>query len=323
MADLVADIGGTNARFALVEPDPESGPAPGEPVALPCADFAGIAEACAAAIARLGAAPRRAALAVAGPVAVPGAGDRVTMTNLDWSFSIRKLCRGLGLERLLVVNDFQAIAWSLPALGGGDVEPIGPALAAVEGAACAVLGPGTGLGQSGLIPGPDGAAAIAGEGGHVDFAPQDDDQAEIRGLLLGRRDHVALEDILSGPGLVALYKALGALRGLDAPLDDPAAIAAAGAAEPAGEACAMFARILGQAAGNLALILGAQGGVYIAGGVVPALGARFDHAAFRQGFEAKGRFAPYLRPIPTWLIRHPTPALIGLARLLHGAGDKR
>lgn len=314
MVDLVADIGGTHARFALVEP----GGIPGEPVVLSCADFAGMAEAAAAALTRLGAAPARAALAVAGPVT----GGRVAMTNLDWAFSRRALRAELGLQRLVVVNDFEATAWSLPALGGDDVERIGPELAAVQGAARAVLGPGTGLGQSGLIPGPGGPAAIAGEGGHVDFAPQDADQFEVRRLLLRRRGHVALEDVLSGPGLVALYRALGELGRLATPLDDPALVAAAGAAEPAGAARAMFARILGQAAGNLALTLGALGGVYIAGGVVPALGPRFDRAAFREGFEAKGRFAPYLRRIPTWLIRHPAPALLGLARLLDGTGDR-
>ncbi|MCG8695311.1 MAG: glucokinase [Minwuiales bacterium] len=308
MTYLVGDIGGTNARFALAEP----GRDPGDAVVLRCADHENLAAAVRAGLDRLGARPATAALAIAGPVHA----DRVAMTNLDWTFSKSALQKELGLKRLAVVNDFEAVAWALPKLGEMELVPLGPPATAESGLARAVLGPGTGLGQSGLIPGPGGWAAIAGEGGHTDFAPQDDRQAAVWRRLKEDFDHVSLECVLSGPGLVNLYRALASLDGMAAALDDPADIGAAGAPPPAGEAVALFSRILGATAGNLALSLGALGGVYIAGGIVPALGDRFDQTGFRRAFEAKGRFQTYLRAVPTFLITAPTPALTGLAHLL-------
>ena len=308
MTCLVGDIGGTNARFALAEP----GGRPGEAIVLRCDDYEDLAAAVRAGLDRLGAQPASAALAIAGPVHA----DRVAMTNLNWTFSKSALRAELGLRHLAVVNDFEAIAWALPKLAKTELAPLGPPATAAPGLARAVLGPGTGLGQSGLIPGPGGWAAIAGEGGHIDFAPQNVRQAAVWRRLEDDFDHVSLESVLSGPGLVNLYRALASLEGVPATLDGPADIGAAGAPPPAGEAVAMFSEILGAAAGNLALSLGALGGVYIAGGIVPALADRFDRTAFRRAFEAKGRFQSYLRAVPTYLITAPTPALTGLAHLL-------
>ncbi len=308
MTHLVGDIGGTNARFALAEP----GKRPAAATVLRCADYEDLAAAVRAGLERLSAKPDKAALAIAGPAH----SDQVAMTNLDWTFSKSALQAELGLQRLAIVNDFEAIAWALPKLSDADFAPLGPPVAAKPGLALAVLGPGTGLGQSGLIPGPGGWAAIAGEGGHTDFAPQDDRQAAVWRHLKNEFNHVSLENILSGPGLINLYSALAAIECLPATLDDPADIGAEGAPPPAGAAIKMFSRVLGAAAGNLALSLGALGGVYIAGGIVPALGDRFDQTGFRRAFEAKGRFEAYLRAVPTFLITAPTPALTGLAHLL-------
>ena len=307
MTRLIADIGGTNARFALAEP----GRRPGRAITLICADYGDIAAVLRAGRERLGSSAAQAAIAVAGAVI----GDHVTMVNRGWSFSTARLQADLGFDRLVMMNDFEAIAWALPELGDADLRHLGPALAPVKGAACAVLGPGTGLGQSGLAVGPNGAIAVVGEGGHADFAPQNEQQAKVWHVLHRRFGHVSVERVLSGPGLVNLYQALAELDGRPARLTSPAAIAADGA-RPATAAVEMFVAILGALAGNLALTLGALGGVFIAGGMAPALADRLAGPSFRHAFEDKGRVADYLKSIPTFLITAPTPGLIGLAALL-------
>jgi len=304
----VADVGGTRGRFAVLGAASRPGPA----VELACADYPDMEALLRAGLARLGL-PRPGALALA--IAAPVLGDAVALTNLDWRFSQGELARALGIGRLLVLNDFAAQALALPQLRPADLLALGPPRAASEGTK-AVLGPGTGLGVAGLARGNGGWTVLSGEGGHVDFAPQDERQAAVWRALARRFGHVSLERILSGPGLVNLYRALAETDGLPAPLDHPAGLLAADAPAPAAEALRLFARLLGQAAGDLALTLGATGGVYLSGGVVPAMGAAFDAASFRAGFTAKGRFAAYLDALSTWLVRHPQPALLGLAARL-------
>lgn len=313
---LVADVGGTNARFALQPP----GARAGEAVVLRCADHAGIEAAARAALerARPTAAPRHAAIAVAAPVT----GDRIDMTNHPWTFSQRGLRQALGLERLVVVNDFTAIALAVPRLEASERRQVGGGTPTAD-APVAVIGPGTGLGISGLVPDDGGWSPLAGEGGHVDLAPSNAREIALLERLQQRFDHVSLERVLSGPGLVNLYRALAEIDGA-APMDDAALPtpeqiaerARSGACPLCGESVATFCALLGAAAGNLALNLGARGGVYIAGGIVPKLGTAFDEERFRRRFEAKGRFAAYLAPIPTYVITEARPALIGLASLL-------
>ncbi|MFQ5959144.1 MAG: glucokinase [Alphaproteobacteria bacterium] len=312
---LVADVGATNARFALQPP----GARPAAPVILRCADFPDIEGAARAALAELKteAAPRHAAIAVAAPVL----GDDIEMTNHPWRFSRKDLRRALGLERLLVVNDFTAVALGVPRLGDGERRKLGGGEAALD-APIAVLGPGSGLGVSGLVPAGGRWVALAGEGGHVDFAPGDEREAAILERLRRRFDHVSLERVLSGPGLVNLYRALAEIDAAEA--DDDGLPTAEEITERARKrSCRRcvatvetFCGVLGAAAGNLALTLGALGGVYVAGGIVPRLGPAFAEDRFRGRFEAKGRFAAYLAPIPAFVITAAEPALIGLAGLL-------
>lgn len=309
---LIADIGGTHVRFALVEP----GRGPGEPTVLRCADYAGPAQAARAFLSAMAPdrQPGRGAFAVASPIT----GDWVDLTNSAWRFSIDEVRRDLGFERLEVVNDFTAVALSARYMGGEHLVKLGGDMAAPD-APIAVLGPGTGLGVSGIVPAGGGEwTALATEGGHVTMAAADDHEAAILAFLRHRFDHVSAERVLSGPGLVNLYEAICHLRGRTAAYTTPAAISQRGldgACPLCAETLETFFRMLGTVAGNLALSLGARGGVYIAGGILPRMSDALAGSGFRARFEDKGRFRPYLEPIPAWLIVHPQPAFIGLAGL--------
>jgi glucokinase len=310
---LLGDIGGTHARWAW---QPHAGAPLQDHAALPCAASATLFESAARYLsASHHVRPASAGIGVAAVVA----GDRVNMTNGSWSFSIAELERALGLERCLVINDFTALALSLTELQPSDLRPMGGA-APVRGAPMALLGPGTGLGVSGLLPSANNAwSALSGEGGHVTLAATSDLEAEVLSQMRRRFGHVSAERVLSGSGLVNLHDALCRLAGVVAqPLApaDVSAAAIAGTDPQCVEAARLFASFLGNVAGNLALTLGARGGVYIAGGVVPHLGPAFDAEIFRRQFENKGRFAAYLKPVPVWLITATTPALIGASRAL-------
>jgi len=312
---LVGDIGGTHARFARVH-SPTSGAR--EVARYRCADFPCLAQA----LQRYqdehpGVAARACALGVATPVD----GDRVQLTNSSWSFSIRELQDRLGVERLLVLNDFTALALALPALCPADLRQVGGGRP-VPNAPLALIGPGTGLGVSGLLPLPDGRGhvAIGGEGGHVTLAACDDEEIAVLNCLHRRYPHVSAERALSGPGLENLYQCVNEVAGF---VPEPRAAHEIASAALDGSDCAsvdaltIFCSLLGQVAGNLALTLGARGGVYIGGGIVPRLGEWFDHSPFRQRFEAKGRFAPYLAAIPVFVVQSEvSPALIGASRAL-------
>lgn len=307
---LLADVGGTNARFALLGAD---GSLDAVEV-LASADHASLSDAAGVYLEETGAAPGRAAIAVASPVL----GDRITMTNRAWSFSADEVKRRLGLDDLKIVNDFAAIALAVPRLGPDDRMQVGGG-APRDGHPVGVLGPGTGLGVSALVP-TDGAedkwTPLATEGGHVTMAPVTDRESDVLAVL--RRDgHVSAERVISGPGLVALYHAIGSLDGTPTKADitPTAVVEGAGACAVSAEALGMFAAMLGTAASNLALSLGALGGIYIAGGIVPKLGAAFAETPFRARFEDKGRFSDYLARIPTYVITRKMPAFLGLAGL--------
>ena len=319
---LLGDVGGTNARWAWQS---RSGEGPQQVRTLACNGFPAI-DACIAEYLRLEGlpAPRQAGFGIATAIG----GDDVQMTNHPWRFSIAALQAALGVERLVVLNDFEALAQAVPALGDGNLRMVGTGRAAANKAANkAVLGPGTGLGVSGLVAdGHGGWSAVVGEGGHVTLAASNAREASLLAVLRERFAHVSAERALSGPGLVNLYEAICVLDGETARALAPAEVMtqalATGAARDAqcAEALQIFAALLGNVAGNLALTLGARGGVYIGGGIVPRLGAHFDTLPFRSRFEDKGRFSSYLAQIPTWVITADAPALLGAARALDRAG---
>ncbi len=316
---VLADIGGTNARFAW-----QAGP--GQPMEavlnLPCAEHGSLSDAVRSYLHRTGRPmPPACAIAIANPVT----GDRVAMTNHHWAFSIRELKAQLGLQRLLVVNDFTALALALPRLGPADRWQLGGE-APEPGAAIGLIGPGTGLGVSGLLPdGRGGWLPIQGEGGHGTLGATTAREAAVLERLREWHGHVSAERAVCGQGLVDIHHALRQIDGVaaDAPRLPVHVITDAGLAgtdTQATEALSLFCAFLGIAAGNLALTLGARGGVFVGGGIVPRLGRWFESSPFRARFEAKGRFAAYLRPVPVFVIDTPqSPAFLGAAEALDAA----
>lgn len=301
---LLADIGGTHARFGWqAREDAEIV----QVHVLLCAQHAGPVEAVRAYLAQTGLPmPACAAFAMANPVT----GDAVRMTNLAWHFSLDQVRQQLGLRCLLLVNDFTALALALPTLPAEHRHSIGPGRA-LEGAAIGLIGPGTGLGVSGLIPaiGSSAWAPVVGEGGHVTLSPANEREWRVVEWLQRHHGHASAERALCGAGLCDLLRAIAELRGLamtHAPT--PAQVLEQALHAPDSledEAVELFCAFLGSVAGDLALTLGARGGVYIGGGVVPRMRERFARSAFRARFEAKGRFAGYLQDVPTWVIDAP------------------
>jgi glucokinase len=307
----MADIGATNTRCALLNDKGQEL----APEIFQNADFTGVSGVLSVYLdhRRASDRPKRAALAVAAPIL----GDTVQMMNIDWRFSQTELKQTLGLQRLLVCNDFAAVAWGLPQLGPGDLRRVGGGTASPR-ATLAVLGPGSGLGVSAITPTTDGWAVITGEGGHVSMPALTSEEQDVVALLRERFGHCSAERVLCGPGLVNLHVALAELAGRGRPTiaaEDITTLAKQG--EPlARKTLNMFFAMLGTVAGDLALTTGARGGVYIAGGIVPRLGDALDKSEFRARFEAKGRYHEYLAPIPTYLITAALPAFRGLRHLL-------
>lgn len=308
---LLGDFGGTNARFALIR-------SPGAPISdirnFACADFPGPQDAAMHYLQATGVRPKRAAVGIANPVT----GDWLQMTNNHWAFSVEVLRQALGLDRLIFINDFTALALSLPHLAPDELRSIGGGTAVTD-AAIGVIGPGTGLGVSGLVPSASGWIPLQGEGGHVSLSPQTPEEMAVTTVLMQEFGHVSAERVLSGPGLSSLHRALGKVKEkpaeeLDASQITEAAICGLDAL--CVETVTMFCALLGSTAGNLALTLGARGGVFIGGGIIPRLGKFFDQSPFRARFEAKGRFQKYLANIPTKLIIAANPALTGAAAAL-------
>ena len=322
---LVADIGGTNARFGWVS-DPSAG--------VQCVRQLSVVNHPTVAIAaqaylqtlaeELGSAfsaPRRAAFAVATAVT----GDFVSFTNSHWAFSTRELQTELALDELLMLNDFEALALSLPRLTANQLRPIASGLPKAEGV-LAVVGPGTGLGVAGVLRSPHGWIAIPGEGGHATLAAGNDFESALLACVRRQFEHVSAERLLSGIGLPYLHAAVADVMGQrvgqstqSAGSDEPAMQATAEIVarglEGSDPVCAQtlqtFCALLGSFAGNVALTLGARSGVYIGGGIVPRLGEYFFASQFRERFEAKGRFRGYLEATPTALITDTLAALEG------------
>lgn len=309
---LLADIGGTNARFAL-----ELGPGRIDMVrVVRCADYVGFADALASYIDDYcDGNVHHAAVAIANPVD----GDAIRMTNHHWEFSIEATRKYLELDTLLVINDFTALAMALPYLkpeecwqvGGGTVR---------AGAAIGLVGAGTGLGIGGLVPAGGHWIALNSEGGHATFSPTDERESAVLQYTRKRYTHVSSERLVSGPGIELIYEALGAIRGAGRvlPFSTPEIVerGLSGHDSLCSETLDCFCAMLGTVASNVALMLGAQGGVYIGGGVVPRLGDYFERSPFRERFEKKGRFSGYLSQVSTTVITAPYPAFAGVAAIL-------
>jgi len=313
---LLGDVGGTNARFGW-QANAHSGIE--HVLVLPCAAHETL-EAAIRTYLELKSLPmpRTGALGIANPIT----GDVIRMTNHHWSFSISEMQRSLGMQQLNVINDFTALALALPSIAKDNLVQVGGTVAEAY-APKALIGAGTGLGVSGLMPtdANDHWVAIAGEGGHVTLAAQTESEYRVIELIRQRYGHVSAERVLSGQGLVDLYLALRQLQ-KQQPVD------VAGAAEITAwalqdkdplalQSIDMFAGFLGSVTGDLALTLGARGGVYLGGGIVPRWLGWFETSQFRERFEAKGRFNAYLKDIPVWVINAAeSPALLGAARSL-------
>lgn len=315
---LLADIGGTYARFTLQI-------APGRfahTASLLCAEHADFHAAVTAYLGRLpegvAATVEHAAIAIANPVE----GDEVRMTNYHWRFSIEQMRQRLGLSTLVVVNDFTALAMALPRLAPGQRRQVGGGQAR-ENSVIGVIGAGSGLGVSGLIPLDDGYVALGTEGGHTSFAPRDEREIAILRHGLTLYPHLSFERLLSGPGLELIHRALSGRAGVgkDTPAEPLSAPEitrrALDHADPlCEETLSAFCSILGTAAANLAVTLGALGGVYIGGGIVPRLGEYFDSSPFRARFEDKGRFSDYVKLIPTFVVTAEHATFDGVAAIL-------
>lgn len=313
---LLADVGGTNVRFAL-----ETAPMQiGAVTALKVADHASLEAAMRHYLEGLRAAratlPRHAAIGLANPVT----GDQVRLTNHDWAFSIEATRQAVGLERLVAINDFTSLALALPYLRASDLVQVRPGQA-VATAPRALVGPGTGLGVSGLVPSPAGSAvALAGEGGHIELMPVTDDEWIAWQAAHRTFGRVSAERLLSGMGLSHIHAALSAETGTlpDAPLT-PEQVTT-GAFERHDPLCertmAVFFGLLGSVAADVALVLGALGGVYLGGGILPRFVPALQASTFNARFAAKGRMQGYLDQLPVYVITASYPALPGLARAL-------
>ncbi|MBC7659353.1 MAG: glucokinase [Chitinophagaceae bacterium] len=317
---LVADIGGTNTRIGLLA---NEGSCKITDIAFfENQDFPGIEAVFHHYFKQypLVSPPKKACIAVASPVQ----SDRVSFVNNPWTFSREGLKSEFSFDVLHVINDFEAIARSLPYLdpkglrcvGGGVANPL---------RARAVVGPGTGLGMGGLIPTATGTIPLASEGGHAAFAPQNEDEDAVVHYLRQRLDFVCNEDLLSGAGLIHIFNALSHRAGHEVSVSDPALIS--GGALKGDSRCVAaltcFCGILGSVAGDFALQIGAEGGVAIAGGIVPRFIEFFEQSPFRQRFEAKGCYRDYMAAIPTYVIMESQPGLIGAASIFYDEIGRR
>ncbi len=308
---LIADIGGTFARFAL-----ETAPGRFEHAAsLRCADHVDFHAAVTAFLSTLG--PERiqhAAVAIANPVE----GDQVRMTNYHWRFSIEQMRERLKFETLVVVNDFTALAMALPSLTASQRRQVGAGVPR-DRSVIGLLGAGSGLGVSGLIPAAEGWVALGTEGGHTSFSPRDEREMEILRYAMTEFEHVSFERLLSGPGMALIYRALmhrDRHKGEALAAPEITRRALQGSDDRCIETLDVFCAMLGTAASNLAVTQGAMGGIYIGGGIVPRFGTWFDSSPFRKRFEDKGRFSEYLKAIPTYVITAEHATFVGASTIL-------
>jgi len=317
---LIGDIGGTHARFAIAD---SGAPGFSEAATLQCADFGSPKAAIEHYLDDTGApAPDVICLAAAGPIV----DNRVRFTNNPWSISVDELVQEFGIEHIRLLNDFEAIAYSIPFLSSDDCLPIGlpePHGLDETGYTIGILGPGTGLGKVGLVKRGGKLITLSGEAGHTGFAPETQVQLDILTILRERFNRVSTERVVSGPGLENIFWALARIHG-DAGQQLSAADIFARANESsesrASEAVQIFFEVLGQVAGDLAMSLGAVDGIYIAGGIAQRYPELLMNSKFRGGFENKGPHREIMERIPTQLIMHPQPGLLGASYVAREIG---
>lgn len=305
---LIGDIGGTNARFSVVM---DAGTEVGDPQIVQTASFATIDEAIRSAVVDgLSVQPRSAILAVAGPVN----GDSIPLTNCPWVVRPKEMFATVGLGDVVVLNDFEAQALAVVALGDRYLEQIGGG-AAEPDASRVVLGPGTGLGVAGLVHFQGKWIPVPGEGGHMDIGPRTPRDYEIWPHIEPLDGRVSGEQILCGRGLVSTYRAVARADGKPSPFTLPAEItlAALDRTDPvAEEALELFITCLGRTAGDLALVFKSRGGVFLTGGIAPRILPALKAGNFRAAFEDKAPHREMMASIPVYVITHPLAALAGL-----------
>lgn len=320
---LVADIGGTNGRFGLVEFDTEKNRAKGKidytaerQITLKCANYPDMATMIKACCREFGVdIPAYGCLAIAGPIE----NGQASMTNLNWKFSIDGLRDQLGMKTLHVINDFASLAYAVPFLQEGDLVTLYDSHKSNSDAPIVVMGPGTGFGMAALVPNQDNWRIIPTEGGHASFAPTNEKELEIKAFLLKEQNHVSVENILSGGGLVTLYRALAHNEGVETKPYTPADVSSKGLTNQdplCREAVLTFCDVLGEVAGDKALSLGAKGGVVIGGGVTPKLVDLLPESHFLERYKNKGPMSGYVSDISIRLIINDKAALVGSAAWL-------
>jgi glucokinase len=315
---MLADVGSMYARFAL-----ETSRNQFERItALKCDDYPDFVSALKAYLAQVSDVDiRHAAVAISNPVE----GDMVRMTNYHWQFSIEQTRLQAGLDTLLVVNDFTALAMGVPHLTDEQRRQVGRGQAKSR-SVIGLIGAGTGLGVSGLIPADDGWISLGSEGGHVNFAPSDAREVDVLREAWQQYQHVSAERLMSASGLELIYKALSKRNNAKAGALAAPDITRKGLADEdalCAETLEVFCGMLGSIAADLSLTLGAFGGIYIGGNIVPRLGRYFDHSKFRERFEAKGRFSAYVSNIPTFVITAEHSTFIGVSAILDSQLRKR
>jgi glucokinase len=306
---LIGDIGGTNARFSVVL---DANSEAGEPRIVQTADFPTIDAAIQAAVLdRSSVQPKSAVLAVAGPVD----GDEIELTNCPWVVRPKEMIANLGLTDIVVLNDFEAQALAVVALGEEHMEKIGGGTPEPN-AGRVVLGPGTGLGVAGLVHALGHWIPVPGEGGHMDIGPRTPRDSEVFPHIETIEGRISGEQILCGRGLVNVYRAVAAADGKDAPFTKPSEVTAAalaGTDAVAEEALSLFVTCLGRTAGDLALVFMSRGGVFLTGGIAQKIVPALKAGNFRAAFEDKAPHSALMRDMPVYVITHPLAALLGLA----------
>ncbi|OCW55919.1 glucokinase [Hoeflea olei] len=306
---LIGDIGGTNARFAILM---DANAEPKQFPILATADFPTIDEAIQTGVLdKTSLQPRSAILAVAGPIK----GDLIDLTNSDWVIEPHAMIRGLGFETIMVINDFEAQALAAASLGPEHLEKIGGGEIR-PGASRVVVGPGTGLGVAGLVHARHTWFPVPGEGGHIDIGPRTQRDYELFPLYEPIEGRISAEQLLCGRGLMNIYHAIAEANGTEPVATTPSEVTSHGLdrSDPAAvEAIELFVTYLGRVAGDLAMVFMARGGVFLAGGIAQKIIPALNEPRFRAAFEDKAPHSAILRTIPTFVITHPLAALSGLA----------
>jgi glucokinase len=314
---LLADIGGTYARFAFagrrsIGPTWSTEVGARESVIDALRAFLAVShddEPLAGAL-----------LAAAGPVE----GGRCKLTNAAWTLDEEEIAKALQLPWVRIVNDLEAVAAGLPDIDAAQTRLIGPDRA-LPGAPMAIVSPGTGLGMACVVVAPAGRCVVTSEGGHAALAGTSEEEDRIIGLLRKRFGRVSAERVLSGPGLANLHQAIAEIDGSGSARRTPSQVTEAafdGSSPVCRATIDAFCAFLGSVAGDIALTFGARGGVYIGGGIVPRFVDHLARSSFREQFVSKGRMRPYLERIPTRIILHPNPAFVGLMSLAQLARDE-